>query len=126
VAEVGIAVNRKYTVEGEKREEVVFLEFSYFGKTAENIAEYLKKGSKAFFVGRLGLDQWEDKQTGQKRSKIKIIGEEIEFLGSRQSSDEDRSQRPASGSRQDQRRPSGPPKPPRDPDLDTEEDDIPF
>ena len=84
VTELGIAVNRIYTGEnGEKREEVTFVDVTVWGRTAENVGEYLKKGRPVFIEGRLQLDSWEDKQSGQKRNKLKVVADNVQFLGSR-------------------------------------------
>jgi single-strand DNA-binding protein len=129
IAQLGLAVNRVWSNEaGEKQEEVTFIDVEMFGRKAEVAAEYLKKGRPVFIEGRLKLDSWDDKATGQKRSKLKVVGESLEFLGSREggggggeSSGEGRPQRPAAG------KPAPPPKrAPADPDLDVPEDDIPF
>jgi len=83
VTDLGIAVNRQYTLEnGEKREEVTFVDVTFWGRTAEVAGEYLKKGRPIFIEGRLQLDTWDDKQSGQKRSKLKVIGETMQMLGS--------------------------------------------
>jgi single-strand DNA-binding protein len=82
VADLGIAVNRTYTAEnGEKREEVTFVDVTFWGRTAENAGQYLKKGRPVFVEGRLQLDSWDDKTSGQKRSKLKVVGELLQFLG---------------------------------------------
>ena len=84
VADLGIAVNRQYTLDtGEKREEVTFVDVTFWGRTAEIAGEYLKKGRSVFIEGRLQLDTWDDKQSGQKRSKLKVIGEMMQMLGAR-------------------------------------------
>ena len=84
VTELGIAVNRIYTGEnGEKREEVTFVDVTVWGRTAENVGEYLRKGRPVFIEGRLQLDSWEDKQSGQKRNKLKVVADNVQFLGSR-------------------------------------------
>src|SRR5256886_12042435 len=83
VADLGIAVNRQYTLDnGEKREEVTFIDVTFWGRTAEVAGEYLKKGRPVFIEGRLQLETWDDKQSGQKRSKLKVIGETMQMLGS--------------------------------------------
>src|SRR5213596_2965027 len=83
VADLGIAVNRQYTLDtGEKREEVTFVDVTFWGRTAEVAGEYLKKGRSIFVEGRLQLDTWDDKQSGQERSKLKVIGETMQMLGS--------------------------------------------
>ena len=81
VADLGLAVNRRFVVEGEKREEVAFIDVTYFGKAAEIISQYMKKGNPMYVEGRLKLDTWDDKSTGQKRSKLTVIGDEFQFLG---------------------------------------------
>jgi single-strand DNA-binding protein len=129
VAELGIAVNRIYSGEnGEKREEVTFVDVTVWGRTAENVGEYLKKGRPVFIEGRLQLDSWEDKQSGQKRNKLKVVADNVQFLGSRGSGtggggpeegEEPPRSRSASGTRG-----SAPSKttPPAEPD----DDEIPF
>src|SRR3954447_9343578 len=81
VAEVGLAVNRVYTTDGgEKREGVTFVDVTLWGGTAEIAGEYLKKGRPVLIEGRLQLDTWDDKQSGQKRSKLKVVGEAMQLL----------------------------------------------
>jgi len=83
IAKVGLAVNRAWTSDtGEKKEEVTYVDIDIFGRTAENVSQYLRKGSAMLVEGRLRLDQWDDKQTGQKRSKLGVVGEAVQFLGS--------------------------------------------
>src|SRR6185295_12239417 len=83
IAKIGLAVNRNWTTEaGEKKEEVTFVDVDIFGRTAENVAQYMKKGRPILIEGRLRLDQWDDKQTGQKRSKLGVVAETVQFLGS--------------------------------------------
>lgn len=84
VTELGMAVNRVYTAEnGEKREETTFVDITLWGRTAEIAGEYLKKGRPVFIEGRLQLDTWDDKQSGQKRSKLKVVGEALQLIGGR-------------------------------------------
>lgn len=81
VADVGLAVNRTWTNEaGERKEEVTFIDVTLWGKTAENTSQYCKKGGAVMVEGRLTLDQWEDKNTKEKRTKLKVIGEQVIFL----------------------------------------------
>lgn len=136
VARLGIAVNHVYfNSNDEKCEEVLFLDCDAWGKTAEIANEYLKKGSQVCFEGRLKLDSWEDKQTGDKRYKHKLIVEKLVMLGStgggKNPDDDDdprgSSYRQSSGqSSSPPARPSTPPPKKHDPDLDPPEDDIPF
>jgi single-strand DNA-binding protein len=87
VCDLGLAVNRQYTLEnGEKREEVTYVDVVLWARLAEIAAEYLKKGRPVFIEGRLQLDTWDDKQSGQKRSKLRVIAESMQLLGSRPSS----------------------------------------
>ena len=82
VAKLGLAVNRRYTTEsGEAREEVTFVDVDAWGKQAEVISQYCKKGRPLFVEGRLKLDQWDDKTTGQKRSALRIVLEGFQFIG---------------------------------------------
>jgi len=84
VTELGMAVNRVYTAEnGEKREETTFVDVTLWGRTAEIAGEYLKKGRPVLIEGRLQLDTWDDKQSGQKRSKLKVVADGLQLLGSR-------------------------------------------
>ena len=76
----GIAVTRKYTLNGEKREETCFVDITFFGKQAEMANQYLGKGSKLLIEGRLKFDQWTD-NNGQNRSKHSITVESMEMLG---------------------------------------------
>jgi len=88
VAKIGLAVNRVWTTEtGEKKEDVTFVDVDAFGRTAENVAQYMRKGSPMLVEGRLKLDQWDDKQTGQKRSKLGVVAEIVQFLGSPRSAE---------------------------------------
>jgi single-strand DNA-binding protein len=84
VCDLGVAVNRQYTLDsGEKREEVTFVDVVLWARLAEIAGEYLKKGRPIFIEGRLQLDTWDDKQSGQKRSKLRVIGETMQLLGGR-------------------------------------------
>jgi single-strand DNA-binding protein len=120
LGQLGIAVNRSYkTDSGEKREEVTFIDVELWGKTAELAGEYLKKGQPVFIEGRLKLDTWDDKTTGQKRSKMKVICENMQFLGSKGGG--------APASAPQQRPTQQQARTPADPDLDApDEQDPPF
>lgn len=86
VTELRLAVNRVSSGpnEGERREETTFLDVTCWGRTAEIAGQYLAKGRPVFIEGRLQQDTWEDKQTGQKRSKIRIVAENMQLLGGRE------------------------------------------
>ena len=125
VADVGLAVNRVLnTEEGERREEVTYVDVVLWARLAEIADQYLKKGRPVFIEGRLQLDSWDDKQTGQKRSRLRVVGENMQLLGSR--SDSEAAASPAAPRRQSSSAPAPRPQPPKDPDLDAEPDDIPF
>ncbi|MEI6071300.1 MAG: single-stranded DNA-binding protein [Verrucomicrobiae bacterium] len=84
VTDVGLAINRNYTLDnGEKREETTFVDVELWGRLAEIAGEYAKKGRPLYVEGRLRMDSWEDKASGQKRSRMKVVGENIQLLGSR-------------------------------------------
>lgn len=82
VTDVSLAINSQWKgKDGEKHEDVTFVDCTLWGKTAELAADYLKKGSSVLFEGSLKQESWEDKQTGQKRSKLKVNVESMQFLG---------------------------------------------
>lgn len=121
IAKFGLAINRTWKTEtGETKEEVTFVDIDAFGRSAEVISQYLKKGRPILIEGRLKLDQWDDKQTGQKRSRLGVALESFQFLdsgrdsepASREATPQAASNRPATSSAR-----SGPV---------TEEDDVPF
>ena len=83
IAKFGLAINRNWTTDtGEKKEEVTFVDIDSFGRQAEVISQYLKKGRPVLVEGRLKLDQWDDKQSGQKRSRLGVVLESFSFLDS--------------------------------------------
>lgn len=119
VAEIGLAVNRRYkTKDGEDREETTFVDCEAWGRTAEVMKQYLSKGRPVFLEGRLKLDQWTDKD-GQKRSKLRVVVENFQFIGG-----------PASGegapSRSNGGFRSNAPSPQQEEHVATPEEDIPF
>src|ERR1700746_853216 len=88
IAKLGLAVNRDWKSEtGETKEEVTFVDVDAFGRQAEVISQYLKKGRPILVEGRLKLDQWDDKQTGQKRSRLGVVLESFQFLDSARGGD---------------------------------------
>ena len=149
IADIGLAINRVWKNDsGEKQEETTFVDVTLWGRQAEIAKEYLTKGRPVYIEGRLQLDTWDDKQTGQKRSKLKVTGEQLQLLGSRDgagggggggggnyggsggggsSSSDEYDQRPARS--QPQRsapaQGGGKPKPAAPPPQD-DDDDIPF
>ena len=84
ICQFGLAVNRQFKDEsGQTRDETTFVDIEAWGKQGELVAKYLTKGSPAMVEGRLKLDQWEDKTTQQKRSKLKVVLDNVQFLSSR-------------------------------------------
>lgn len=81
IGSVGIAITDRYKSGEEWKEETTFVDVDVFGKQAENMAQYLKKGAAVMFEGKLKLDQWDDKQTGQKRTKLKVVADRVHFIG---------------------------------------------
>jgi single-strand DNA-binding protein len=126
IAKIGLAVNRVWTNEaGEKKEEVTFVDVDVFGRTAENVGQYMRKGRPILIEGRLKLDQWDDKQTGQKKSKLGVVAETVQFLGS---AGDERSPVSSAPTTPRTSRPA-PPAPTAEPiegDGPPESDDVPF
>jgi single-strand DNA-binding protein len=86
IAKFGLAINRTWMSEaGEKKEEVTFVDVDAFGKSAETIGQYFKKGRPILMEGRLRLDTWDDKQTNQKRSKLGVVLESFQFMDTQRS-----------------------------------------
>jgi single-strand DNA-binding protein len=82
---IGLAVNRRWkNQQGEPQEDVLFIDCEGFGRTAEVINQYMKKGQPLYVEGRLRLDQWTDKE-GHPRSKMKVVIENFQFLGGNRS-----------------------------------------
>jgi single-strand DNA-binding protein len=82
ICQFSLAINRQFKMEsGESREEVIYVDVEAWGKQGETIAKYLTKGRPLYVEGRLRLDQWEDKNTKEKRSRMKVVLEQFQFLG---------------------------------------------
>ena len=128
VTDLGLAVNRiRNSESGERIEETTFVDVTLWGRQAEIAGQYLSKGRPVFIEGRLQLDTWDDKASGQKRSKLRVVGENMQLLpsggggggsGGGQGSEGGRSESADSG--------SGTGGEPSDGYSDAEEDDIPF
>jgi single-strand DNA-binding protein len=119
VTEIGVATNRVYTAaDDQKQQEVTFVEIEFWARLAEVAAQYLKKGRSVFVEGRLQLKSWDDKKSGQKRSRLIVIGENLQFLSDRTGIDPD-SSKAGSGSGAGRQQA-------HDPDLESQPDDIPF
>ncbi|MFH0939278.1 MAG: single-stranded DNA-binding protein [Planctomycetota bacterium] len=123
LARLGLAVNRKYrdSKTNELREEVTFVDIDVWGKQAETANQYLSKGQAIFIEGRLKFDQWDDKQTGQKRSKLLVVAERFQFIGARP--DGSGAKRPPS-SASPQQTPSSPPPQTSSEALDVGPEDL--
>ena len=86
VTEVGLAINRRWANDdGDQKEETTFVDVTFWGKHAETIAKYVKKGHPLYIEGRLQIDSWDDKETGAKRYKLRVIGDGFQFLTSKSS-----------------------------------------
>jgi len=82
ICNLGLAVNRKYNSRtGEEVEEVCFVDIEVFGRQAESCKNYLQRGAPVLIEGRLRLDTWEDRGTGEKRSRLRVVGERVQFIG---------------------------------------------
>jgi single-strand DNA-binding protein len=134
VVSFGLAVNRRWkNQQGEQQDEVLFVDCDAFGRTAEVINQYLKKGRPVYIEGRLRLDQWTDKE-GQKRSKIKVVIDNFQFLDGRPEGSEagGSSSGAAPAARPAARAPTAPAGPAAGsgggapPHQPIEEEDIPF
>ncbi|NPA81562.1 MAG: single-stranded DNA-binding protein [Epsilonproteobacteria bacterium] len=134
IGTTGIATNRKFRNQmGEQREEVCFIDITFFGRTAEIANQYLRKGSKVLVEGRLKYDQWTD-QTGQKRSKHSVTVETLQMLDSRAQGAEmggedfgSYQQPPQRGYQQPQNQPPQEShNEPKIPEIDIDDNEIPF
>ena len=132
IGKTAIAVTRKYTLNGEKREETCFTDITFFGKQAEIANQYLNKGSKLLIEGRLKFDQWTD-NNGQNRSKHSIAVESMEMLGDAKQNNQSYQQgapKKPQQQKQPQRQQYSEPSYPEYPDVDSDEidgtDEIPF
>jgi single-strand DNA-binding protein len=120
VAQIGLAINHKYkTGDGEQKEEVTFIDCEAWGRAAEVLNQYLRKGRPVYIEGRLKLDQWQDKE-GNNRSKLKVVVESFQFIDGKDQGE----QRPAP--LQSQRPPASRQAPPAEPFVPIEDEKIPF
>jgi single-strand DNA-binding protein len=116
ICQFSLAINRQFKLEsGESREEVLFVDVEAWGKAGETIAKYCTKGKPLYVEGRLRLDSWEDKNTKEKRSRMKIVMEQFQFLGD--SRDASRPAAEGAGS---------PPARAAKPGTDNLDEDVPF
>ena len=133
VADISLAINRVWNNEqGQKQEETIFVDVTLWSRQAELAQQYLTKGRGVYIEGRLQMDTWDDKETGKKRSRLKVVGDNLQFLpdGRGSAGGSGGGERPAqqtSRPPQQAQRPSpqqGASAAP--PDEYQEEDDIPF
>jgi single-strand DNA-binding protein len=117
-----MALNRTFVQDEKKVEETTFVEVIVWGKQAEVVGQYCKKGRPLYIEGRLQMDSWEDKQSGEKRSKLRIVAENIQLLGGAERNEE--SQQPSSG--RSERQSSAPSTVTAGALPHEDEDDIPF
>ena len=129
IAKTAIATSRKFTANGEKKEEVMFIDITFFGRSGEIANQYLRKGSKVLIEGRIQFDQWVD-QSGGKRSKHSIAVETMQMLDSKQDNNTSNNQ---GGQQQHQQHTNYQPRAQQQPsnsgqlpDIDIDEDSIPF
>ena len=120
VSQISLAINRKYKVGEEVKEETTFVDVELWGRLAEIAGEYAKKGNPLYIEGRLKQDSWDDKETGKKRTKMLVVGETLQLLGGRQGGGEG-GQRPAQS-----QRPAAQPARSAAPAGGGADDDIPF
>ena len=121
IAKLGLAVNRTWKTDtGETKEEVTFVDVDAFGRQAETLGQYMKKGRPILVEGRLRLDTWEDKQTNQKRAKLGVVMESFQFLDFGGRGPEEGTPAPARG------KPAAVPPPPESSEEPPTEDDVPF
>jgi single-strand DNA-binding protein len=114
-----LAVNRKYKLEsGEAREEVTFVDVDAFGRQAEVVSQYMRKGRPLLVEGRLKLDQWEDKTTQQKKSVLRVVLETFAFIDSNRSD--------GGPSETTPQKTAAAPAPSEPDSTPQEEDDVPF
>jgi len=122
IAKFGLATNRTYkdTMTGENKQEVMFIDITVFGRSAEVANQYLKKGRRVLIEGRLVLEQWVD-STGQKRSKHSVVAEKVQFMDSKSESESSgySYQQPTQPQPQMQQKNNIP-------SIDIDEEDIPF
>jgi single-strand DNA-binding protein len=126
IAKFTLAVNRTWKTEtGETQTEATFVDVDAFGRQAEVIGQYLKKGNPFLVEGRLRLDQWEDKNTHQKVSKLKVVLESFSFLGSGRPPEGGAAGQPSTT--RTAAAPASPAPEPAEPEAPpAEQDDVPF
>lgn len=126
VADIGLAVNRRWRDrDGNNQEETTFVDVECWGRTAELVGQYLTKGRSALVEGRLKLDQWDDKE-GNRRSKLKVVADNVQFLDSRSGGMDDGGSRSDRGSSSASTGGSSAPAAPSAPAQGSYDDEPPF
>jgi len=125
IANTAIATSRKFTANGERKEEVCFIDVTFFGKSAEVANQYLRKGSKCLIEGRLKFDSWVD-QSGNKRSKHSVIVETMQMMDSKADNQAPQQEHTAYQQPPQQPMQTNMPEPLPGIDIDIDEDEIPF
>jgi single-strand DNA-binding protein len=129
VIKLGLAMNRRWRDEsGQSREEATFVDVEAYGKQAETISQYLRKGSPLLIEGRLRYDTWDDKQTNQKRSRLLVVCESFQFLDSNRNREGGAPDAPRSSAAPAASSAASPPPAEAHHDADPAptEDDVPF
>ena len=127
IASFGLAINRKWKSEtGEAKEEVTFVDVEAWDRQAEVVAQYFKKGRPILVEGRLKLDQWEDKNTHQKQSKLKVRLESFSFIDTKGADGGVPSEAPRAQPAAAPTAPAGAPAPAEPEAAEPEQDDVPF
>ena len=106
VTELGLALNRVWPGEnGQKQEETTYVDVTVWGRAAENAVQYLQKGRSVLIEGRLQMETWQDKQTGQDRTKLKVVADSVQYVGSSHDGGAPENEERREPSRTDERRP---------------------
>lgn len=125
ICQFSLAINRQFKTDGgEMQEEVVYVDVEAWGKQGETVAKYMTKGKPLYVEGRLKLDQWEDKATKEKRSRMKVVLEQFQFIGGREGGGGEGA--PAQRSEPPQQQRFTPPPRGASPQQQNLDEDVPF
>ena len=126
VTDLGLAVNRTWTDRNtnQRSEETTFVDVTCWGRTAEIACEYLRKGRPVLVEGRLQMDEWNDRETGAKRTKLKVVCDNMQMLGSRNEGNSGGGG--GGGSYQPPPQSDGPQQPASNPVVNPPDDEVPF
>ena len=128
VTDLGLAVNRTWTDRNtnQRSEETTFVDVTCWGRTAEIACEYLRKGRPVLVEGRLQMDEWNDRETGAKRTKLKVVCDNMQMLGSRNEGNSGGGGGGGGGSYQPPPQSDGPQQPASNPVVNPPDDEVPF